>query len=380
MRFLFIVQGEGRGHMTQAISLAQILEKRGFELCGVCLGKSNRRDIPDFFRQKINAPVILFESPNFVTDKKNKGIKLGATVFRNLLKFDRFRKSLKQIDEVVSGTQPDIILNFYDILGGIYNFFYRPQSHYWVIGHQYLINHPDFIYPKGHQLEKFLFQLNTKITSLGSRKQLALSFRPLSPSKVQNTIILPPLLRKELRKLVPSKGDFYLTYMVNPGYGEEILFFAKANPKIKIVAFWDKKGAPDSIKPLKNVVFHQVNDVLFLEKMAACKALVCTAGFESVCEAMYLGKPVMMIPVKGQYEQLCNALDAVYSQAGISSDTYDFNKMETFLNIHKNQPSDPKIWMDSFEDCFLEILHNSLPLTEKKSNSYSSLWEGQLTS
>jgi uncharacterized protein (TIGR00661 family) len=380
MKFLFVVQGEGRGHMTQAISLAQILENRGFELCGVCVGKSNRRAIPDFFRQKINAPIILFESPNFVTDKQNKGIKLGKTVFHNLMKYNTFKKSLKQIHQVVSETQPDIILNFYDILGGIYNLIYKPQCQFWTIGHQYLINHPDFAYPKGRQLEKLLFQLNTKITSLGSQKQLALSFRPLAPSQIQNTHVLPPLLRKELRKLVPSKGDFYLTYMVNPGYGEEILLFAKANPHINIVAFWDKKGAPDLFKPLKNVLFYQVNDVQYLEKMAACKALICTAGFESVCEAMYLGKPVMMIPVRGQYEQQCNALDSVYSQAGISSDKYDFLKMESFLNSHKYQPTDPKKWMDSFEDCFIRILENSFPVTERKITSYNSLKEGLLTS
>lgn len=380
MKFLFIVQGEGRGHMTQAISLAQILESRGFELCGVCVGKSNRREIPDFFKQKINAPIILFDSPNFVTDKQNKGIKLGRTIFQNLMKSGKFRKSLKQIHQVVSETKPDIILNFYDILGGIYNFLYKPQSQFWTIGHQYLINHSDFAYPKGHHLEKLLFQLNTKITSLGSQKQLALSFRPLDPSQVQNTHVLPPLLRKELRKLVPTNGNFYLTYMVNPGYGEEILLFAKANPNINIVAFWDKKGTPDLITPLKNARFYQVNDVLFLEKMAQCRALICTAGFESVCEAMYLGKPVMMIPVKGQYEQQCNALDAICSQAGISSDKYDFLKMESFLNSGKYQPTDPKQWMDSFEDGFLRILENSFSIPERKINSFQRLKEGLLTS
>lgn len=380
MKFLFVVQGEGRGHMTQAISLSQILKNRGFELCCVCVGKSNRRAIPDFFKQKIDAPIILFESPNFVTDKRKKGIKLGKTVFHNLMKYNKFRKSLKQIHRAVSETQPDIILNFYDILGGIYNLLYKPPCQFWTIGHQYLINHPDFAYPKGRQLEKFLFQLNTKITSLGSQKQLALSFRSLAPSKVQNTHILPPLLRRELRKLTPSKGGFYLTYMVNPGYGEEILLFAKANPHINIVAFWDKKGAPDSFKPLNNVIFHQIDDVRFLEYMAACKALICTAGFESVCEAMYLGKPVMMIPVKGQYEQHCNALDAVNSQAGISSDKYDFLKMESFLNSLKYQPTDPKKWMDGFEDCFIEILEDSFPITEGKINSYSNLKESLLTS
>jgi hypothetical protein len=92
----------------------------------------------------------------------------------------------------------------------------------------------------------------------------------------------------------------------------------------KIEAFWDKKGVPDFFQPLPNVIFHKVNDILFLEKMSQCMALMTTAGFESVCEAMYLGKPVMMVPVGGQYEQNCNALDAKISGAGIIGKSFDF--------------------------------------------------------
>jgi hypothetical protein len=51
-----------------------------------------------------------------------------------------------------------------------------------------------------------------------------------------------------------------------------------------------------------------------------------TAGFESVCEAMLLGKPVLMVPVSGQYEQACNAIDASLAGAGIH---------EKFFNIRK---------------------------------------------
>ena len=41
--------------------------------------------------------------------------------------------------------------------------------------------------------------------------------------------------------------------------------------------------------------FHQLDDVKFLRYMAGCKAYATTAGFESVCEAMYLGKPLLMV-------------------------------------------------------------------------------------
>jgi len=374
MRFLFIVQGEGRGHMTQAVSMFQILEKRGHEVCAVCIGKSQRREIPDFISSKIKAPIHLFESPNFVTDKKHKGIKLGKTITYNLSKINRFKKSLEKIDQLVVEYRPDIILNFYDILGGLYNMFFRPDCRFWTIGHQYLINHPDFGYPHGKNLQRLLFQLNTKITSLGSEMEFALSFRPLAPSQVGNTIVLPPLLRKEIKDMNPTNGDFYLTYMVNPGYSDEILLFAKNHPEIKIEAFWDKKGAPDIFTPLKNLTFHQLNDRLFLEKMSQCKGLVSTAGFESVCEAMYLGKPVMMIPVQGQFEQACNAIDAKQSGAGIISDNFDFNKMDAYLQFGGFIPTSSKDWVDSFEENFYGIL-SKLYFIKKEKESKTQYYD-----
>lgn len=369
MKFFFIVQGEGRGHMTQAISMSHMLEQSGHEVCAVCVGKSKRREIPDFFSSKIKAPIYLFESPNFVTDKKNKGIKLGKTITHNLSKINHFKKSLKEIHQLVTAHQPDIILNFYDLLGGLYKMLFQPTCRHWTIGHQYLINHPEFPYPNGNSFQKLLFQLNTKITALGSEMELALSFRPLNPTQSGNTFVLPPLLRNEIKNSTPYSSDFYLTYMVNQGYSDEILLFAKQYPSIKIEAFWDKIGAPIMYKPLENLTFHQLNDRLFLEKMSQCKGLVTTAGFESVCEAMYLGKPVMMVPVKGQFEQACNAIDAKIAGAGIMSDNFDFNKVETYLNSGNFIPVSSKEWVDSFEEKFFSILNSlSSPKNLKKVN------------
>lgn len=53
--------------------------------------------------------------------------------------------------------------------------------------------------------------------------------------------------------------------------------------------------------------------------MSSCRAYATTAGFESVCEAMYLGKPLLMVPA--HIEQDCNAYDAARGGAGIISDS-----------------------------------------------------------
>ena len=84
LRVFFLVQAEGRGHMTQAISLFDILTKNGHEVICTFIGKSKRRQLPDFFKEKIKCPIIQIDSPNFVTDKYNKSIKL-CQVFKKIL-------------------------------------------------------------------------------------------------------------------------------------------------------------------------------------------------------------------------------------------------------------------------------------------------------
>jgi uncharacterized protein (TIGR00661 family) len=354
MKFVFIVQGEGRGHMTQAIAFSKILEDQGHELSGVIIGKSKRRAIPEFFSREIKVPIHLAESPNFACDKAEKKILIGKTIRQNLAKASTFWRSLKEIHEVVQTEQPDVILNFYDLLGGLYNGIFRPEAQYWVIGHQYLIYHPKFIFAPQKGLNKFFFKVNTRLTAIGASEKLALSFYELESTS--EITVVPPLLREEVKKLTPTQDDFFLTYMVNSGYGKEVLAFAKANPKLNIRAYWDKKDAAETEKPLPNLSFHRVHDKNFLRDMAACKGLVSTAGFESICEAMYLGKPVMVIPVKGQYEQACNALDSVYSGAGISSDNFDFSKLENLIQSQFKTGNSIHGWVETWPITFQQLI------------------------
>ncbi|SFU18265.1 conserved hypothetical protein [Algoriphagus locisalis] len=354
MKFVFIVQGEGRGHMTQAIAFSNMLKKQGHELAGVIVGKSKRRAIPEFFTREIAAPIHLVESPNFACDKAEKKILIGKTIRQNLTKAATFWRSLKEIHEVVQTGQPDIILNFYDLLGGLYNGIFRPKVEYWVIGHQYLIHHPEFQFAPSKGQDKFFFKFNTRMTALGASQKLALSFYELE-STDQITVV-PPLLREQVKNLTPTSGDFYLTYMVNSGYGDEVISFAKANPQLNIRAYWDKKDAAETEQRLPNLSFHKVHDQNFLRDMAACKGLVSTAGFESICEAMYLGKPVMVIPVEGQYEQACNALDTVHSGAGIASDNFDFAQLEKMIQTKPIVENSFRNWESHWPAIFLQIL------------------------
>jgi len=356
MKFLFIVQGEGRGHMTQAISLADILRSENHEVVHVLIGKSKRREIPKFIFKKIKTEVTLFESPNFVFDSDNKKIRIGKTIFNNILKLGTYRKSLKTINKIVKESKPDVIINFYDLLSGLYSAIYRPKATYICIGHQFLFNHPGFKFPKGFTIDKHLMKINTHIVSLRAKKYLALSFRPMDNLPDKKLYVVPPLLRPEVTKLIPENHNYILGYMVNSGYAGDIELWHKANPEIELHFFWDKKDAIETLEVAPKLFFHKINDAKFLELMRNCKAYSSTAGFESICEAMYLGKPIMMVPVYGDVEQACNALDGTIAGAGIHCETFNLTSLVEYIPKHKDISVEFRKWADSSKSVFLELL------------------------
>ena len=81
MKFLFIVQGEGRGHLTQAITLEEMLLRNGHEVVEVLVGKSSSRTLPGFFNRSIHAPVKRFISPNFLPRRRVQRLSLTSTNF-----------------------------------------------------------------------------------------------------------------------------------------------------------------------------------------------------------------------------------------------------------------------------------------------------------
>lgn len=344
MKIAFIVQSEGRGHLTQAIAMYQLLVKNGHEIVGVFVGGSGKQ-LPDFFEKAIQANIFPLKSPYLIF--KNKRLSLLATTL-NIFKylFDYF-KSLKVLNHQLKTLQPDLILNFYESLGGIHQRFYKPVAPMICIGHQYLLLHPDFKHPEGW-FDRLIVNTNTKLTAWKAQKLLALSFD--KTTDYQRIKITPPLVRAEVLDLETSNENFILVYVTNAALADDIIAWQAQSKHIKIQGFWDK---PTMIIN-ENLVFNAINSTLFLDKMSRCTGVMTTAGFESVCEAILLNKPIMIVPVPEHYEQACNAIDAERIKAGIQSQTFDFDRFINFIPQFEPIGESFKLWVQDAEKIFLK--------------------------
>lgn len=326
MKFVFVVQGEGRGHFTQALVMSEMLRKRGDLVLAVLVGKSPVRRLPDYFTSKINAPVFTFESPNFLPAAQNKRPGLLKSIFSNVRKLPRFYKSMRFIRSRIDELQPDIVINFYELLTGLTYFFMPPAVPQVCIGHQYLFLHPEFRFPRqASRLQLFSLRFFSRLTCLGATRKLALSFYPLGEGREEGIGVVPPLIRPEIRKCKPCRKDFILGYLLNSGYVDEVREWHRQHPAVSLHFFWDMKDAPPVYDLEPGLTLHRIHDTSFVEHMTDCCAYATTAGFESVCEAMYLQKPVLMIPV--HIEQECNAYDAYRAGAGIVADSFALDRL-----------------------------------------------------
>jgi uncharacterized protein (TIGR00661 family) len=356
MRFIFFVQGEGRGHMTQAIALSKILRENGHEVIKVLVGKSPRREIPGFFYEKIQAPVTSYESPNFSTDGKNKGVRILPTIFNNLWKIRRFLKVAKELKSLLLTEKPDAVINFYELMAGMVYRLYNPKIPLYCIGHQYLLLHPDFVFPKGHFLDRILLNANTRFTASGAKLLLGLSFVDMPNSPKKKLFVVPPLLRPEVLAMTAKEGNYLHGYLLNSGYAGEVIQWHEENPETELHFFWDNKTASEVTEVKPGLTFHKINDQKFLTYMQSCKGFASTAGFESICEAMYLNKPVLMVPTGGHFEQACNALDATRAGAGISSNSFNLTLLKEYIPEHRLNHNQYKQWVQEAQNLFITHL------------------------
>lgn len=346
LRCLFVVQGEGRGHLTQAMALRRMLRDEGHQVAEVVVGKSKGQAVPGFFQETFDGDVTLVESPSFVSDGVDRSVRPGATVLREVGRAPIFWRSLQVIDDAIEHHEPDVVVNFFEPLMGVYAALHRPSVPVVAVAHQYMFLHPAYRFPPGRPMQRWGAKAFARLTAWGATRRLALSLYPAPDRPRQNLFVLPPLLRADV--FGRSRGQrepFVLVYILNSGYADEVVRWHEQHPDVPLHCFWDRRDAAPVERYDDTLTFHQLDDEKFLSLMARCRGFVSTAGFESIAEAMYLNTPVQVVPVEGHYEQQCNAIDAVRAGAGLRSSRFDIDRLLEALPRATSESPNVQPWI-----------------------------------
>lgn len=126
-----------------------------------------------------------------------------------------------------------------------------------------------------------------------------------------DNFIFTPVIRKQVREQKTDVQDYYTVYL--PAYDDAYLL-----KTLTLLGDYNwhifSKHARQSYQ-VGNITINKITNDKFVEDMAKSTGVLCGAGFETPAEALFMKKKLMVIPMKGQYEQQCNA--AALEQMGV---------------------------------------------------------------
>jgi len=359
MTYLFFIQGEGRGHLTQALTLQEKLLSRGHQVLAFVIGNSHGTELPSFFTEQVKKPILTIASPGFVVDKEGRGIKIISSALIAIKNLPRYWRSIQIIKKTIEKYQPDVLVSFYEPLAGQYYRIYKDSRPLFCLGHQYFIDSPAFKFPRGSKLPQLAFQFYNRLTAPSRSKKIALSFTEENDSPAKNLWVCPPLIRQEIKQQKTTDADFLLIYLLNAGYSRDIINWSAKHLDIKIEAFWNNPDQEISYFG-SNLIFHHLSGSKFISKLSDCHAYTATAGFDSIAEAAYLQKQIMMVPTKNHFEQKCNAVDATRAKIAITSNDFNLSLLEQKSTNFSSGLMTFKKWVDNYDNKIIDLLENKL--------------------
>lgn len=276
MKILYAVQGTGNGHITRAIEIIPYLQQKG-EVDILVSGIQADIELPFEVKYKFNGLSFIF------------GKKGGVDFWKTFVKLNSI-KLLKEIKKINLKSYDLIISDFEPV-----SCWAAIKAKKTCVGlsNQVATLHPLAPKPKKQDIIGKLVLQNYAPTTYN----YGFHFKRLDGT------IFTPIIRKEVRQLVPTDEGHYTVYL--PSYDDAHII--KRLEKLKTVQ-WQVFSKHNKKKiTLDNITIVPINGDLFLKSMATAKGVLCNAGFGTASEALFLKKKLLVIPMKKQYEQYCNA-------------------------------------------------------------------------
>lgn len=304
MKIFYAVQATGNGHISRAMELLPVLQE--FGSVDIFLSGENSHlalDAPVKYRSR---GISLFYNCNG-----------GLDYWEMWKRFKPFRVRQEIRDLPVE--KYDLVLNDFDYITSAACLRKKiPSVHF---GHQASFQSALVPKPAARNFAgEWLLKHYVKATH-----HTGLHF------KRYDNFIFPPVVKKEIEEAESSDNGHITVYL--PSFCDKQLYGILAPLHEFQFQVFSKECSQEYRD--KNIRFIPVNKKLFNKSLISCTAILCGAGFETPAEALHLGKKILAIPIKGQYEQLCNA--ASLQEIGVTCLTsIDHSFQQHFYNWISN--------------------------------------------
>jgi uncharacterized protein (TIGR00661 family) len=306
VKVLYAIQGTGNGHISRAREIIPYLQN--FCQCDILISGTQcdvELDVPVKYR---------FKGLSFVFGKKG-GIDLWNTTVNASL--PNLRREIAQLPV----EDYDLVINDFEPVSAWAC--HKKKVPCISLSHQGSLLSKKVPFPKEeNHFGRFILR-----NYAPAMMHFGFHFQPYDEN------IFTPVIRQQVRESEIDELDYYTVYL--PAFDDKHL--------VKKLSFFGNiswhvfsKHSKESYQ-VGNVIIKPITNNEFVADMAKSKGVFCGAGFETPAEALYLNKKLMVIPMKGQYEQQCNA--AALEQMGVP----------VIKNFRKKQFEKISSWLKSDE-------------------------------
>ncbi len=277
MKVLYAIQGTGNGHLSRSKDVIPALLNNNIDLDILISGIQADISIPYDVKYRLKGLSFIF------------GKKGGVDMWRTYLKSNtaRLQKEIKSVPV----EDYDLIINDFEPVSAWACKLKNKKSV--SFSHQAAVLSPSAPKPsKNDVMGKFILKKYAPTTT-----QYGLHFKPYENN------IYTPIIRKDIREANVKNKGHYTVYL--PAYSDDKVL--KMLSKIKGVEWqvFSKHNTKASFA--KNISIQPITNNAFVSSMASSAGILCGAGFEAPAEALYLNKKLLVVPMKSQFEQQCNA-------------------------------------------------------------------------
>jgi uncharacterized protein (TIGR00661 family) len=294
VKILYGVVGEGMGHATRSKVVITHLRESGHEVKIVVSGRAHgylQRFFPDV--EEIHGLSIAYEG---------NAVKRRSTFARLVEELPLTADNLDRMQNIHERFKAEAVISDFESFAYLFGQRYRLPI--LSIDNMQVMNRCeiDVEIPKSEKVNFKLAKTIVKAKLPGCHHYLITSFF-FPPVRKERTSLFPPILRDEIIAAKPRAraGDHVLVYQTADAYKELLPTLQKM--KGRFVVYGLKRD-----EDLGNVQVKNFAEAGFIDDLASARAVITGGGFSLMTEAIFLGKPVLSVPIQKQFEQLLNGL------------------------------------------------------------------------
>lgn len=319
MKILYGVVGEGMGHATRSTVLLEHLTKH-HDVHIVVSGRAR-----DFLAKRFENVHNIW---GFTINYEGNSVSKWNTLLQNLKgAVTGWPQNIKKYFELVETFQPDVVVSDFETFS--YLFAKNHMIPVISVDNMQIINRckhePALL--AGHEDAFEMTRGIVKSKLPGAFHYLITTFF-YPPVRKERTTLLPSILRPEILSAKSEPGEHLLVYQTSTT-NTALLDGLRAGGLPSFIYGMRRDLKEPQVEG--NLTFKPFSEKGFIDDLRTARAVVAGGGFTLMSEAVYLHKPLLSVPVVGQFEQEINALYLQQLGYGMYATKVDRPVLEEFL-------------------------------------------------